>query len=178
MLPIYPLFIWSCGFSSSFFIPVGAFLVVQMVKKSACNAGDTFSIPGLRSSPGEENGNPLQYSCLKNSMHTGTWKPILYSPWDCKELDVNEQLTLRVILMIFLFLFCLAYCVTGLFFSGCSCLSCFWSLPSLSEVGLASCESFMVGGIGSSVLVGGPEFFPMMGRDMSEVYFGVSMGLV
>ena len=35
-------------------------------KESACNAGDQGSIPGLVSSPGEGNGNPLQYSCLEN----------------------------------------------------------------------------------------------------------------
>ena len=34
-------------------------------KESACNAGDRGSIPGLGRSPGEENGNPLQYFCLK-----------------------------------------------------------------------------------------------------------------
>ena len=44
------------------------FLVTQMVKKSACNEGDQGSIPGLGRSSGEENGNPLQYSCLENSM--------------------------------------------------------------------------------------------------------------
>ena len=33
-------------------------------KESACNAGDLGSIPGWGRSPGEENGNPLQYSCL------------------------------------------------------------------------------------------------------------------
>ena len=37
-------------------------------KASACNAGDPGSIPGLGRSPGEGNGNPLQYSCLENSM--------------------------------------------------------------------------------------------------------------
>ena len=37
-------------------------------KASACNAGDPGSIPGLGKSPGEGNGNPLQYSCLENSM--------------------------------------------------------------------------------------------------------------
>ena len=42
-------------------------------KESACNAGDPGSIPGLRQSPGEENGNPLQYSCLENSMDRGAW---------------------------------------------------------------------------------------------------------
>ena len=37
-------------------------------KASACNAGDLGSIPGSGRSPGEENGNPLQYSCLGKSM--------------------------------------------------------------------------------------------------------------
>ena len=35
---------------------------------SACNAGDLGSVPGLGRSPGEGNGNPLQYSCLENPM--------------------------------------------------------------------------------------------------------------
>ena len=39
-----------------------------MVKKSACNAGDPGLIPRSGRSPGEGNGNPLQYSCLENSM--------------------------------------------------------------------------------------------------------------
>ena len=41
-------------------------------KESACNAGDQSSIPGLGSSSGEGNGNPLQYSCLENSMDRET----------------------------------------------------------------------------------------------------------
>ena len=48
-------------------------LVAQMVKASAYNAGDLGSIPGLGRSPGEGNGNPLQYSCLKNPMDRGPW---------------------------------------------------------------------------------------------------------
>ena len=40
-------------------------------KESACNAGDVGSIPGLGRSPGEGNGNPLQYFCLRNSMDRG-----------------------------------------------------------------------------------------------------------
>ena len=55
-------------------------------KKSACNAGDLGSIPGLGRSLGEENGYPLQYSCLKNSKDRGAW--------DRKELDTAEGLTL------------------------------------------------------------------------------------
>ena len=42
-------------------------------KESACNAGGTGLIPGSGRPPGEENGNPLQYSCLENSMHRGAW---------------------------------------------------------------------------------------------------------
>ena len=40
-------------------------------KESACNVGDQSLIPGLGRSPGEENGNPLQYSCLENPMNGG-----------------------------------------------------------------------------------------------------------
>ena len=43
-------------------------------KESSCNAGDLGSIPGLRKSPGEGNGNPLQYSCLENPIDRGTWR--------------------------------------------------------------------------------------------------------
>ena len=42
-------------------------------KASACNVGDLGSIPGSGRSPGEGNGNPLQYSCLENSMDRGAW---------------------------------------------------------------------------------------------------------
>ena len=45
-------------------------------KVSVCNAGDTGgvgSIPGSGRSPGEGNGNPLQYSCLENPMDSGAW---------------------------------------------------------------------------------------------------------
>ena len=42
-------------------------------KESACNARDPDSIPGFGRSPGEGNGNPLQYFCLENSMDRGIW---------------------------------------------------------------------------------------------------------
>ena len=42
-------------------------------KASAYSVGDLGSIPGLGRSPGEGNGNPLQYSCLENPMDGGTW---------------------------------------------------------------------------------------------------------
>ena len=53
-------------------------------KASACNVGDLGLIPGPGRSPGEGNGNPLQYSCLKNSMG--------YNPWGCKQSDTTERL--------------------------------------------------------------------------------------
>ena len=43
------------------------------VKVSAYNVGDLGSIPGSRRSPGEGNGNPLQYSCLENPMGGEAW---------------------------------------------------------------------------------------------------------
>ena len=42
-------------------------------KESACNAGDLGLIPGSGRSPGEGNGNPLQYPCLENLMDRGAW---------------------------------------------------------------------------------------------------------
>ena len=42
-------------------------------KGSVYNAGDLGSIPGLERSPGERNGNPLQYYCLENPMDRGAW---------------------------------------------------------------------------------------------------------
>ena len=47
-------------------------------KESACNVGDPGLIPGLGRSPGEGNGHPLQYSCLKNSMDRGTWQTTIH----------------------------------------------------------------------------------------------------
>ena len=49
-------------------------LVAQTVKVSAYKAGDPGSIPGSGRSSGEGNGNPLQYSCLENTMNGGAWQ--------------------------------------------------------------------------------------------------------
>ena len=57
-------------------------------KESACYAGDLGSIPGLRRSPGEGNGNPLQYSCLENPH--GQRILVGYSPQGHKESDMTE----------------------------------------------------------------------------------------
>ena len=48
-------------------------------KESAiCNVGDPGSIPELGRSPGEGNGNPLQYSCLENPMSRGAWRTAVH----------------------------------------------------------------------------------------------------
>ena len=49
-----------------------------MVKNPPANAGDTGAIPGLGRSPGEGNGNPLQYSCLENPMDRGVWQATVH----------------------------------------------------------------------------------------------------
>ena len=59
-------------------------------KESACNAGDPGSISELGRSPGEENGNPLQYSCLENSMDREAWRASVH---EVTESDMIEQLT-------------------------------------------------------------------------------------
>ena len=64
-----------------------------VVKNLPANAGDTRDvglIPGLGRSPRTGNGNPLQYSCLENSMDRGVWWAT-YSPWGCKALDMTEH---------------------------------------------------------------------------------------
>ena len=64
------LFIYSWNF-------IRAFQVVLVIKNLHANAGDVRDaglIPGLGRSPGEGNGNPLQYSCLENPMDRGAWQ--------------------------------------------------------------------------------------------------------
>ena len=48
------------------------------MQETTCNAGDPGSIPGLGRSPGEGNGNPLQYSCLGNPMDRGAWQATVH----------------------------------------------------------------------------------------------------
>ena len=60
-------------------------------KESACNAGNLDLIPGSGRSPGEGNGNPLQYSCLGNSMDRGAWRATVHGV--PKESDTTEQLS-------------------------------------------------------------------------------------
>ena len=63
------------------------------------------SIPGLGRSPGGGNGNPLQCSCLENSMDRGAWWTIVHG--GCKELDMTEQLSIHAQFVLFSRHFCL-----------------------------------------------------------------------
>ena len=58
--------------------------------ESTCKAGDWGSVPGLGRSPGEENGNPLQYSCLENPMNKRSLAG--YSPEGRKESGMTEAI--------------------------------------------------------------------------------------
>ena len=58
-----------------------------VVKNLPANAGDSSYIPWSGRSPGEGNGNPLQYSCLENPMDSGAWQ--VKSPWGRKESDMT-----------------------------------------------------------------------------------------
>ena len=62
-------------------------------KESACNVGDPVSIPRSGRSPGEGNGNPLQYSCLENPMDRGAWQAAVHGV--SKSWDTIEWLTLE-----------------------------------------------------------------------------------
>ena len=59
-------------------------------KESVCSAGDADSILGSGRPPGEGNGNPLQYSWLKNSMDRGAWWATVHR---VAKLDMTEQVT-------------------------------------------------------------------------------------
>ena len=59
----------------------------SVVKNPPANARDMGSVPGLGRSPGEGNGNPLQYSCLRNSMDRRAWQAAVHGA--SKELDMT-----------------------------------------------------------------------------------------
>ena len=53
--------------------------MIKNLPANAGDAGDVGSIPGSGRCPGEEKGNPLQYSCLGNSMDKGGWQAIVHA---------------------------------------------------------------------------------------------------
>ena len=67
----------------------GASQVVLVVKNPPANARDVGSNPGSGRSPGEENGNPLQYSCLENPMDRGAWQVTVHRVTKCRTQPSN-----------------------------------------------------------------------------------------
>ena len=61
-----------------YFYTSGYFPVNSMLKSPPAKAGDMYLIPASGRSPGEEYGNPLQYSCLENSMDRGAWQTTIH----------------------------------------------------------------------------------------------------
>ena len=59
-------------------------------QESACQAGNSGSVPGSGRPPGGGNGNPLQYSCLENPVGRGAWRATVHG---VAESDMTEQLT-------------------------------------------------------------------------------------
>ena len=63
-------------------------------KESSCNAGDPGTVPGSGRSPGEGNGNPLQYSCLENPVDRGTCRAIVHG---FAESDMTEKVSMHTL---------------------------------------------------------------------------------
>ena len=81
------------------FIAFTSFPHGSAVKNPPANAGDVDLIPGSGRSPGEGNGNPLQYSYMGNPVDRGTWWATVHEV--TKELDVTQQLNNNCLLCIF-----------------------------------------------------------------------------
>ena len=65
------------------------------VRESACNAGDSGSVPGSGRSSGEGNGNPLQYSYLENPTDRGAWQATVQALAGCQESDITAGQQLK-----------------------------------------------------------------------------------
>ena len=103
------LFKWSKSSWSNFDFPSFSIIILHSLlsnvwrgfpggsdgKESACNVGDPSSNPGLGRSPGEGNGNPLQYSCLENPKDKEAWQATVHGV--AKKSDTTEQWTFHFI---------------------------------------------------------------------------------
>ena len=84
-MAVFPLhvYLYVCFFLSYYKDPSCVRLMglpgSSVVKNPPSNVGEIGSIPGFGRSPGEGNGNPLQYSCLENPMDRGVWRATVHS---------------------------------------------------------------------------------------------------
>ena len=68
--------------------------MAQWVKNLPANARDSSLLPGLGRASGGENGNPLQYSCLKNPMDKGAWWATVHG---VAESEMTKQLSTHML---------------------------------------------------------------------------------
>ena len=153
-------------------------MVVLIVKNLPANAGDirdACSIPGLGRSPGEGNGNPLQYSCLENPMDRGAWWAtdcgVTKSQIQLKQLSMHTQcLIIWIIpLLICVFIHQTLHYFFFFFYHKC-CYECF------IEVLVQMCASFLrvytqehsLVGKESACNAGDPGSIPGSGRSAGE----------
>ena len=87
---LWVIMIFQCKLNLSQRIYIWGFPGGSAGKESTCSVGNLGLIPGLGRSPGEGNGNPLQYSCLENPKDRGSL--VGYSPRGHKESDTTERL--------------------------------------------------------------------------------------
>ena len=134
--------------------------MAQVVKSPPANAGDlkgTSSISGSGRSPGEGNGNPLQYSCLENSMVRGTWwatvlgvsksQTRLSRCWMMEK--PSHQFLFSSIFHLFIYLF------------GCPCLHCSTWTSLVAVHGLSGCDTWFTCCTICGILVPWPGLEPM-----------------
>ena len=85
-----------------YYLSFGASQVALVVKNLLANAGDSGDvnlIPGLGRSPGEGNGNPLQYSCLENPMDRGAWQATVHGVQRVEHDLVTEHIHTHIIIL-------------------------------------------------------------------------------
>ena len=83
-------------------------------KECACSAGDRVSNPGSGRSPGEGNGNPLQYPCLENPMDRGAWCAAVDGAAKSWAEPLTLQLYIYISLPLFIYLTVLGLCCSML----------------------------------------------------------------
>ena len=88
-------------------------------KESACNSGDLGSIPGLRRTPGEGNGYPLQYSCLENPMDREAWWAIVHGVTKSQIQLSNQHKSIFLKIILFIYFGCAHSSFLHRLFSSC-----------------------------------------------------------